>query len=345
MNIAEHLREILALHFDPAWGAPFWLEAARDLPFDPRRDIVSVEDLNRFPAFPLEELARRPVTDFIPKRYHENLSEFVTAETGGATGAPKCTAYHLDDFKAAFVTPFVRAAALMNFPRNRHWLFVGPSGPHVIGKAARCCAAALGSIDPFSVDFDPRWVRKLPAGSLGRMRYLEHVLEQALRVVSVQDIGVIFSTPPVLEALGQRMPRELRERITGIHLGGMAPEPGFWERLGRAFPNAVTLSGYGNSLAGVCPEVSLREGEQPVYVAHGPRLILDIKPRPGAARGPVCFHRLDRAYFLPHVVEGDEADRCEAISADAIAVGFHATGLRDPRPTAAHLEARKEGLY
>jgi hypothetical protein len=215
----------------------------------------------------------------------------------------------------------------------------------VIGKAARYCAAALGSIDPFSVDFDPRWVRKLPQGSLGRTRYLDHVLEQALRVVTVQDIGVLFSTPPVLEALGQRMATEQRERIVGIHLGGMAPEPGFWERLSQSFPNAMTLSGYGNSLAGVCPEVAPRVGEEPVYVAHGPRLLLDVKVRPDTSRGPVCFHRLDYACFLPHVVEGDEAERSGPVSTAAVSAGFHPRGIRDPRPAACHVETRREGLY
>lgn len=345
MNDTEHLREILSIHFDPTWGAPYWLAAARDLDFYPRRDITSVDDLMRFPPFPLEELARRPVTDFIPRRYHGHLSAFVTAETGGATGAPKCTAYHPDDFQAAFVTPFVAAAALAQFPRTSAWLYVGPSGPHVIGKAARACAAALRAIDPFSVDFDPRWVRKLPPGSLGRARYLDHVLEQALRVLSVQDIGVIFSTPPVLEALGVRMPVEERERVMGIHLGGMAPEPGFWARLTTHFPNAVALAGYGNSLAGVCPEVSARVGDEPVYVAHGPRLIVDVQAPPGESRGSVCFHRLDRACFLPHVVEGDEAERCATESPEALAAGFQATGIRDPRPAAAHAVTRQEGLY
>ena len=345
INATEHLRETLDLHFDPAWGAPYWLETARGLGFDPRREIETVADLNRFPAFPPHELAGRPVTDFIPRRYHDQLSGFVTAETGGATGAPKCTTYHPDDFYAAFVAPFIHAAELLRFPRDRNWLFVGPSGPHVIGKAARYCAAALGSIDPFSVDFDPRWVRKLPQGSLGRTRYLEHVLEQALRVAGVQDIGVLFSTPPVLEALGQRMPAEARERIAGIHLGGMAPEPGFWARLGEAFPNAVTLSGYGNSLAGVCPEVFAREGEQPVYVAHGARLVVAVSTELGGSRGPVRFHRLDRACFLPHVVEGDEAERCNVDSVEALALGFHATGIRDPQPATRYQATRQEGLY
>lgn len=340
------LQEIIDLHFDPKWGAPYWLALERDLPFNPRADIQTAADLLRFPPFPVDLLARCAVETLIPRRFHEDLSGFITAETGGATGAPKRTAYHPDDFTAAFVAPFVAAAGLMHFPRNRHWLFVGPTGPHIIGKAARECARALGAMDPFTVDFDPRWVRKLPAASLGRTRYLEHVLEQALGIVHTQDIGVLFSTPPVLEALGARLPAELRERVAGIHLGGMAASPDFWGRLsGEWFPKAVALSGYGNSLAGVCPEVIPCVDGAPVYVPFGGRLLLDVASPGEGGRGSVRFHRLDQSCFLPNVLEGDEAEPVDDIPEAAVAAGFQARGIRDPRPAAQHTETRAGGLY
>ncbi|MBX3180878.1 MAG: hypothetical protein KF886_26315 [Candidatus Hydrogenedentes bacterium] len=342
----DRIQEIIALHFDPVWGSPYWLETGPHLPFEPTTDIRTRADLLRFPAFDLKELADRPVEHFIPRVFHDDLSRFVTAETGGATGVPKRTAYAFEDFQSAFVGPFVAAAGLMDFPRNRHWLFIGPSGPHIIGKAARECARALGSSDPFSVDFDPRWYRKLAPGSMGRARYLEHVLEQAERVLNTQDIGVLFSTPPVLEALGKRLPRELRERIAGIHLGGMAAPPEFWDRLTSYwFPHAVALSGYGNTLAGLCPQVAPCENGEPVYVPFGDRLIYELIAENGSTPGTVCFHRLDRSCFLPHVLEGDCAIRHDAIPAAAVALGFQPAGLRDPRPKVHQLEARAVGLY
>ncbi|MCH8333062.1 hypothetical protein IIC65_03955, partial [Candidatus Sumerlaeota bacterium] len=41
-------REIVAWHFDPATGAPFWLDFAAKLDWDPRKEIQSFQDLNRF---------------------------------------------------------------------------------------------------------------------------------------------------------------------------------------------------------------------------------------------------------------------------------------------------------
>ncbi len=345
-DFQQHVEEIIALHFDPRWGTPYWLERAPSLPFNPQRDICTVEDLLRFPPFPMYLLSNCPVEHLIPKRFHDDLANFITAETGGATGVPKRTAYHSDDFTAAFVDPFVAAATLMDFPRNRHWLFIGPSGPHIIGKAARACAHALGSLDPFSVDFDPRWVRKLPEGSLGRTRYLEHVLEQALQVLHTQHIGVLFSTPPVLEALAGRLTEEQRMHITGIHLGGMAASATFWEQLTTNwFPNAIALSGYGNSLAGVCPQITPCLDGAPVYVPFGTRIAFAMERNDDGAPATVRFHRLDRAALLPHVIEGDEAFVDVATPPKAQQLGFHATGLRNPQPIQRQHEVRQGGLY
>lgn len=346
MDTQAHIEETMALHFDPQWGTPYWLEQVPSLPFNPRQDIHTVDDLLRFPPFPMDVLTQCPVEHFIPKRYHDGLVNFITAETGGATGAPKRTAYHADDFDGAFVAPFAAAAALMNFPRKRHWLFVGPSGPHIIGKAARACAHALGSIDPFAVDFDPRWVRKLPEGSMGRTRYLEHVLDQAKHVLATQHIGVIFATPPILEALATQLSAGQRNEITGVHLGGMAATPAFWAQLTTEwFPNAIALSGYGNSLAGVCPQITPCLDGAPVYVPFGNRIAFAMAHNDDGVPATICFHRLDRACFLPHVVEDDEAVVDATTTPEAQKLGFHARGLRDPRPLQQHRATRQEGLY
>ena len=339
----ERLAEVLDTHFDPRWGSPWWCDHAGKLGFDPRREIVSVEDLPRLGAFPLAELAARPLLHFIPLRYHDQRARLVTSETGGTTGAPKRSAFLDDEFTAAFVTPFIEAANLVQFPRDLNWLFIGPSGPHIIGKAARACALAMGSLDPFMVDFDPRWARTLHAGSLARARYLEHVVTQALDVLRTQDVGVLFATPPVLDALGARMEPAERDCIRGVHLGGMRSEPDFLARLqGSHFPNAVCLGGYGNSLMGLCPEVPTGETE-PCYFAHGNRMIVSLEDDGAGAPSHVRYHRLDCSMLLPNVMERDVALPCDA-PPKAIAHGFHARGLRDPQPPAG-ASGLGSGLY
>lgn len=345
INVNTRLQEVLEEHFDPRWGAPFWLRKRSELGFDPRREITTIGDIGRLGPMPTELLATLPVEDFIPRKFHDRLNDFVLAETGGTTGPPKRTAYLQEEFEEAFVRPFVTAATRIDFPRESRWLYIGPSGPHIIGKAARACAAALGSMDPFAVDFDPRWIRKLPAGSMAHTRYVEHVLSQAEAVLTTQGIGVLFATPPVLTRLGERLPRAIRNDIRGVHLGGLPSDPSFLEALDRDwFPNATVLGGYGNSLAGLCPQLSTTADGKPEYFPHGRRLFVDVFCKPDAHRGQVIFHRLDRSCFLPNVFERDEAERVELDPKLSIE-GFQRYGLRDPRPPAAKRSAIQSALY
>lgn len=344
-EIDDRLQEILHVHFDTRWGSPFWLRLRSEFSFDPLTDIRNVADLVHFGPTPIELLAKLPVEEFIPRKYHDRLSEFVVAETSGATGPPKRTAYLSDEFRMAFVEPFLAGAAAVKFPKDRHWLYIGPSGPHIIGKAARECAIALGSMDPFTVDFDPRWSQKLPSGSMARNRYLEHVLQQAESVLKSQDIGVLFSTPPVLAALGERLDLTQRESIAGIHLGGVAAEEGFWDALTNEwFPNAVAMGGYGNSLAGMCPQLIADTYFPPTYFPYGERLVLDIDSPNESGRGQVLFHRLDHSCFLPNVLERDEAEGIR-IEEHSHLKGFQQFGICDPRPPLRAKTTLKEALY
>jgi hypothetical protein len=343
-DLDARVAEVVAEHFDPRWGSPWWLARAAELGFDPRREVCGVADLERLPPVPSAALASLPVETFVPRCHHGARATWVLSETGGTTGAPARTVFLPDEFEAAFVAPFVAAAARMGFPRERDWLYLGPSGPHVIGKAARACARALGSMEPFAVDLDPRWVRKLPGDSMARRRYAEHVVSQALAILASQEIGVLFATPPLVAALGERLERGARERIEGVHLGGMAADAEFWKKLSDVwFPRAVALAGYGNSLAGVCPQLAPTGPDGPEYFAHGDRLVLDVIGSDAAGRGRVRFHRIDRGALLPGMLERDEAGR--ALRGAHGDDGFHASGVRDPRPPREAAAALSGGLY
>lgn len=341
--IEERLAETLAIHFDPRWGSPYWLDRARELGFDPRRQVRTIEDLDLLGPMPLRALAERPLEHFIPARFDAVRRQLITSESGGTTGSPARTAFLDEEFEAAFVTPFVAAADFVAFPRALNWLFIGPSGPHAIGKAARECARALGSMDPFMVDFDPRWVRKLPAGSLAHHRYLNHVIEQSQDVLQSQEVGVLFATPPVLSALGDRLSEPLRMRIRGIHLGGLASSLDFLAVLTEKFPDAVVLGGYGNSLAGMCPQLGTSSDGMPEYYPHGNRLVYKVTDPDESGLGRVTFHRLDLTCFLPNVVERDMA-RSVGLP-ERVPDGFHSPGLHNPVSIANRISTSQAALY
>jgi len=50
-RLDAQVREIVAWHFDPETGCPFWLEYTSKLDWDPRAEIQSFADLKRFPPF------------------------------------------------------------------------------------------------------------------------------------------------------------------------------------------------------------------------------------------------------------------------------------------------------
>jgi hypothetical protein len=355
---SDRLCDLVALHFHPRHGSRYWLRRQEALGFDVCDRVRTLDDLWLLGPTPAGDLRRHPLRDFIPQALHAQLHGFVIGETAGTGGAPCATAYRDDEFQAAFVTPFLKAARTTGFPRGEPWLWVGPSGPHVIGKAVRELARQTGSMDPFSVDFDPRWAKKLADGSLARRRYLDHVTDQALDVLGREQIGVLFTTPPALAALAERMIDRQREAIRGVHYGGISLTPDALNGFRAAFPKAVHLSGYGNTLFGVLMEVTDRPRQAIDYFPLAERLRFHVvawqegdasAPWPPPECGPgdpgrVLFHRLDESCLLVGVVERDEAVRVPP-SAEALALGCTADGLRDPHPPAALGSKLKLGLY
>ena len=342
-EMSQRLEHIVRLHFNRDSGAPYWLDKQRELGIDVGKDIHCVEDLSILGPMDEEALATRPIEDFIPRILLED-ADYVLAETAGTLGRPKFAVHRTDEFRSAFVTPFVRAAKRAAFPTRCRWPFVGPAGPHVIGRAARSCAKALDAGDVFTVDFDPRWAKKLLAGSFAARRYLEHIEAQALRVLAVQSIGVLFSTPAVLSSLAQKIDEAKRLDIKGIHLGGMCAGAEFVDGMNDFFPNATVLSGYGNTLFGMMPQLRYDRQTGFDYFPHGHRLVVRTIPAasPGETadinscveygqRGQLLINRLDELQFIANLLERDTVIRLEP-NPDAAADGFILDGIRDPEP-------------
>jgi thienamycin biosynthesis protein ThnN len=356
-GVEPRLREALAIHCDPKWGSPYWIERTKELGFDPRTAIQSVADLPRLGIVDAAALSGRALDDFLPKSLQASRAKLVVVQTGGTLGRPAWTAYLKEEFEEAFVQPFSVAARHVGFPLEGTWLYVGPSGPHVIGLAADAIARRSGSPRPFMVDFDPRWVKRMPEGSFAAQRYLRHVVEQALAILQVQRIDVLFTTPPILDALARQMTAGQRERIRGVHYGGMVLEP---ETLRRSqcedFPNAVHMSGYGNTLFGCCLELDAAPGRTLRYFPYGDRLHFAVVaaesgtqalPAPVqsdvSASGRLVFGRFDRTVLLANIMERDHV-RLVAPPGDAPR-GFRQVGVESPGPAAKIAQRAAIGLY
>lgn len=317
----SYIEEILAIHFDDKFGSQYWLDLKKNLNFSPCKEIQSREELHLLGLMDVEALRCRPLLDFIPKRFHTDLPKMILSETGGTTGTPCRRVFFPDEFARAFLDPWKRAAKKRQFPFHASWLFIGPSGPHIIGQAARAMSRRVGSLECFSVDCDVRWFKKQAPGSLGAILYLDHVLDQAMNIITSQNIEVLFTTPPLLSGLAQRMTREQRQQIRGIHLGGMNLNSEEYQRINKQeFPAAVLLPGYGNSLSGVAFEDSeSTPGSPPVYHVDDPAIWLQLIPESTQTssslattqspekRGRIVLHRLDRSFMIVNLIERETA--------------------------------------
>lgn len=345
----DRLRHLVSLHLDPRWGAPFWIDRARSRRINPTSDLRCFDDLALLGDLETRELQSRPLSDYIPRRFHDLINHMVLGQTGGATGPGTWTVYRDDEFEAAFVEPFALAAAHAGFPRGERWLFIGPSGPHIIAKAAPRLARRMHSPEPFSIDLDPRWARKLPSDGAAGQRYARHVVEQSMHVIDHQDVGVLFATPPVLARLADAMNETQRRRIRGVHYGGVALDPALLNSLQtESFPNAVHLSGYGNTLLGCCLELSTDAGRTPTYFPHGGRLVFETideegNPTPFGSPGHLRVTRLDETMLIVRLAERDNASLI-APPTDAPA-GFTMPGVLAPRPIAQPQAPAPVGLY
>lgn len=356
----EWLRHVVSIHFDPSSGSRYWLGRARALGIDVRNEVTAVDRLKILGPMNEDDLRNHPLEDFIPKAFLANRRDFILGETSGATGKPKITAYMRNEFQSAFVDYFHDVACGRGFPKGASWLWIGPSGPHIIGKAVGCVARRMDSMDPFSVDFDPRWAKKMKEGSFGARRYLQHVMDQVFDILQRQRVDVIFTTPVVLKELAAMMDRSDKVKIRGVHYGGISIDKedfkGFKED---DFPNAVHLAGYGNTLFGLCLEVEESTEFDLDYFPPGPRMIPQVvsirdglEPSTGrlsdivgyGEEGQVVLHRLDEGFFIPNMFERDRAVRI-APTGKTRSMGINLDGVRNPAPLSGISKAVKVGLY
>lgn len=321
-RLDAHVREIVAWHFNPDTGSPFWLEKAKGLGFDPRKAVQKFEDLRQFGLFEDEWLRGGPVRRWVPKAL-QNKPTYVF-ETGGTTGIPKSRVV-VDDFRIDYEM-FSETLPDKYFPKGSNWLMLGPSGPRRLRLAVEHLCQFRGGIC-FCVDLDPRWVIKLiKKGWTEHLKaYQEHVIDQAMTVLSAgHDIKCMFTTPKLLDALANRLEKEgssvAKAGITGIFCGG-TEMTSQWIRFAiEEFlgPDVYIAPTYGNTLMGLAASdmPTAADNFKIAYYAPEPRAVVEVvdfddpnKVVGYGETGRVKLTTLTKELFIPGFLERDEGER------------------------------------
>jgi phenylacetate-coenzyme A ligase PaaK-like adenylate-forming protein len=321
-QLDAHVREIVRWHFDPQTGTPFWLERAKTLGFDPRREVQGFDDLKKFGLFEDEWMRGGPVRRWVPKAY-QNKPIYVF-ETGGTTGIPKSRVV-VDDFRIDYEL-FSDTLPEKYFPKGSNWLMLGPSGPRRLRLAVEHLCQYRGGIC-FCVDLDPRWVVKLlKRGQIEQVKsYQEHVIDQAMTILSAgHEIKCLFTTPKLLDALAARLEQEgssiAQAGITGIFCGG-TEMTAQWARFAieeLLGPNVYLAPTYGNTLMGLAAaDMPTPEDNYKItYYAPQPRAVIQVvdfedpdKVVDYGQTGRVMLTTLTKEFFVPRFLERDEGER------------------------------------
>jgi hypothetical protein len=351
-KLDEQAVRITRLHFDPQDGAPYWLEKADSLGFDPLKDVTCFDDLKKFPLFEDDDLRGGPVTRFLPKKWH-NEPKYVF-ETGGTTGLPKsrcCVRDHWIDYEM-----FSDTLPDKSFPKGANWLMLGPSGPRRLRLAVEHLAHYRGGIC-FCVDLDPRWVVKLlkKGDAQGAKAYADHVIDQAESLLGAgHDIQCMFATPKLLEALALRLIDKgssiAEAGIKGIFAGGTEFTPQWYrfckeELLG---PDVYITPTYGNTLMGLAcgKPFDPADNYKITYFAPQPRAAVEVVDFDDYTRlvdygatGRVKLYTLTDELFIPGFMERDEGEREEPIEK------FPWDGVSGTRPFHELLKTTTVGVY
>jgi hypothetical protein len=320
----EFLRAAMEWHFSLETGSTYWLKRAKSLPFDPRKDVKRIEDLALFPNI-VDELRNVRAEDLIPKGYGPHPDVVGIPESGGTTGIPKRVVI-LSDWADKMGTWMNTQLDAHEFPRNVNWLVLLPRGPHMVGEIAKRRATARGGF-AFPIDMDPRWVKKLiAAGKIEEAEaYVEHLVEQAAFLLHSQDIGILMTTPPLLERIAQHddLVELINQKVKGIIWAGahMDADTRHLYRT-EVFPGVKLVGMYGSTmiLGGIAERVGQALDDPCIYDPPSPFITFSVvDPALGhtvdyGKRGQVVMNHVSKNMLLPNNLERDLATRIEPLA-------------------------------
>jgi phenylacetate-coenzyme A ligase PaaK-like adenylate-forming protein len=346
-QLDAHLCKIIEWHFTAATGCDFWLDWAKKAGWDPRLEVKTFADLNKFPHFEDVWLRDEQNERFAPKGFGDR--PFNIFETGGTTGVPK-QRIGWDDYKIDY-EEFGDRLDDRYFPRGGKWLMMGPTGPRRLRLAIEHLANYRDGACYF-VDLDPRWVKKLIARKQFDEveRYMKHVIDQGVEMIKHRGVQCLFTTPRLLEALAERISIP-GLGVKGVFCGGTSMTPQMVRFLMEEVLEGKSqfVPTYGNTLMGLACSLpdTLRDNNYSVtYWSPQPRAVLRVVDSKQTDRvveygeyGRVELTTMTKEFFMPRFLERDEAIRrppCEKYPWD---------GVGDVRPFGAMEKKVIEGVY
>jgi hypothetical protein len=150
--------------------------------------------------------------------------------------------------------------------------------------------------------------------------YAEHLIDEAAFELRTQDIGVLSSTPPLLERLARRddLVELVRQKVQTIEWGGahMDPDTRHLYRT-EVFPGVTLDGGYGSTmvLGGAAERLGLTDEDPCIFDPFSPYITFSVvDPETGrkvayGERGQVVMNHVSRSFLLPNNLERDTAIR------------------------------------
>ncbi|GAA2438011.1 AMP-binding protein [Streptomyces pulveraceus] len=348
----DFIQAAMRWHFSPQTGSPYWVKRATALDFDPLTDIRTWDDLALFPDVS-EEWRDVPVDALVPAGIGREGWDFQVFDSGGTTGRPKRIVESVSRRNGVRWVSEVLAEHRVPGEGDGHWLHIGPTGPHIVGRSVGLLAQLRRTFCHY-IDFDPRWVKASVKQGRGEEagRYVKHILAQAHDVLSTQPVSVLFATPPVLEALAadEKLLGLVRQKVRGIIWAGTSVSPEtlrFFEE--EVFAQAAVVGLYGNTMMGIAPQRPRgpQDEHSCVFVPYHPfSRVQVVDPEDTVTsvghgeRGLARISLVSRDLLLPWTLERDTLLRIEPTAA------YPQDGLADIQPpVAAGGPATIEGVY
>ena len=122
----------------------------------------------------------------------------------------------------------------------------------------------------FTIDLDPRWVKKLVARGAAEeaAAYVDHIVEQAGYTLRTQHVTLLTTTPPLLQAIARHddLVDVINEKVALIQVGGVHLDEDTRAIFREVFPDVMLRDVYSSTmvLGGVLANRYARSEDDPV---------------------------------------------------------------------------------